>query len=170
MDGLEAFMTVFGDMTVGFVVTVILAVVFCIKIYHVAKKYFADKIETEKKTQEALDQVKQYPVWREQSRAIQQEFRGEIKSLGEKVQVLSDSFHRIDEENKKRERNRLRDELLKNYRYYTNPKTNPNQTWTRMESEAFWELFKDYEDLNGNGYVHTVVQPAMNLLTIIDNE
>ena len=84
--------------------------------------------------------------------------------------MLSDSFHRIDEENKKRERNRLRDELLKNYRYYTNPKTNPNQTWTRMESEAFWELFKDYEDLNGNGYVHTVVQPAMNLLTIIDNE
>ena len=170
MDGFDAFMTVFGDMTIGFVITVIVAAIFCGKIYRVIKKYFADKIETEKKTQEALDQVKKYPEWRQQSREIQQQFQDQITGLGEKVQVLSDSFHKIDEENKKRERNRLRDELLKNYRHYTNPKTNPNQTWSRMESEAFWELFKDYEDLNGDGFIHTVVQPAMNLLTVGEND
>ena len=38
-----------------------------------------------------------------------------------------------------------------------------------MESEAFWELFRDYEDVNGDGHMHTVVQPAMNLLKVIDN-
>lgn len=35
-----------------------------------------------------------------------------------------------------------------------------------MEAEAFWELFKEYEDRGGNGYVHSVVQPAMNELTV----
>ena len=39
-----------------------------------------------------------------------------------------------------------------------------------MEAEAFWELFKEYEDAGGDGYIHTVVQPAMNLLKVIDIE
>ena len=37
-----------------------------------------------------------------------------------------------------------------------------------MESEAFWELFREYENAGGNGYMHTEVQPAMELLTIVD--
>ena len=36
-----------------------------------------------------------------------------------------------------------------------------------MEAEAFWKIFKDYEELKGNGYVHTEVQPAMNELEVI---
>lgn len=32
------------------------------------------------------------------------------------------------------------------------------------------DLFKEYEDAGGNGYIHTVVQPAMNLLKVIDIE
>ena len=75
----------------------------------------------------------------------------------------------MQEKNERRERNKLRDKLLQNYRYYTDKDKNSSQTWTRMESEAFWELFRDYEDMNGDGYMHTVVQPAMNLLKIIDN-
>ena len=39
-----------------------------------------------------------------------------------------------------------------------------------MEAEAFWELFKDYEDVDGDGYVHSEVQPAMNLLEVIEME
>ena len=42
--------------------------------------------------------------------------------------------------------------------------------WNRMEAEAFWELFKEHEDAGGDGYIHTVVQPAMNLLKVIDIE
>ena len=58
---------------------------------------------------------------------------------------------------KRRERNKLRARLLQSYRFYTNPERNPSQSWTRMEAEAFWELFRDYEDANGNGYIHTEV-------------
>lgn len=37
-----------------------------------------------------------------------------------------------------------------------------------MEAEAFWELIGEYEKRDGNGYVHTVVIPAMNLLTVVE--
>lgn len=72
------------------------------------------------------------------------------------------------EENKRRERNKLRDRLLQSHRYYTNKKVNVRQGWTRMEAEAFWELFHDYEDAGGDGYMHTVVQPEMEQLRIIE--
>ena len=60
--------------------------------------------------------------------------------------------------------------LLQSYRYYTDKERNPLGAWTSMEAEAFWVLFKEYEDAGGNGYIHTVVQPAMNLLKVIDIE
>lgn len=37
-----------------------------------------------------------------------------------------------------------------------------------MEAEAFWELFRDYEDLGGDGYMHTEVQPAMERLVVTE--
>ena len=42
------------------------------------------------------------------------------------------------------------------------------QAWTTMESEAFWEVFGEYEEAGGDGHMHTVVQPEMNLLRVID--
>lgn len=57
---------------------------------------------------------------------------------------------------------------MQNYRYYVNAETNPSHSWTKMESEAFWELFREYEDAGGNGYMHTEVLPAMELLTVVE--
>ena len=50
--------------------------------------------------------------------------------------------------------------------YYTTEETNPSKSWTQMEAEAFWGLFSDYEEAGGNGYMHSVVQPAMTELTV----
>ncbi len=72
----------------------------------------------------------------------------------------------MEEANKRRECNKLRDRLLQSYRYYTNADVNPSLSWTRMEAEAFWGLFRDYEEVGGNGYMHTVVQPAMEKLRV----
>ena len=74
----------------------------------------------------------------------------------------------IEEQNRRRERNKLRDRLLQSYRHYTSKDINPSQSWTKMEAKAFWELIRDYEDAGGNGYIHTVVQPAMECLHIIE--
>ena len=185
--GLEQFLQIFSDVTLGKVVSFILAIVFLFGIYKQIKKFLdnkkkvliekheAEKIKGEQ-LQKVLEEVNKYPKYREQSRQIQKEFREEIDGVKEAQQRLAESQQEIIESIKdmrqkqeKRERNKLRDKLLQLYRYYTDKKRNPDQTWTKMESEAFWELFRDYEDMGGNGYIHTVVQPAMNNLIIIEN-
>lgn len=179
MTGLDQFLAIFGNITVTQIVVGIFIIIFAIKIYKEVRKYFINRYEKEKEKDEqlkiALEEVAKYPQYREQSRAIQQSFRDEIdglkvvqNSLSEKQdeirQTLVDMKNTID----KRERNKLRDRLLQMYRYYTSEKTNPNHIITRMEHEAFWELFGDYEEAGGDGYMHQVVQPEMNKLDIID--
>lgn len=185
--GFEQFLQTFGDITLSKVVTIILVIVFLWGIYKQIKKFLEnkkkvliEKHESEKLKDEqlkkVLDEVNKYPQYREQSRKIQKEFRDEIDGLKESQKVLENTQQCIQitlkdmqEKNERRERNKLRDKLLQSYRYYTDKTRNPTQSWTRMESEAFWELFGDYEDMGGNDYIHTIVQPAMNNLKIIDN-
>ena len=187
MTGLEQFLQFFGDITISKIIGFGLAVLFCWKIYQQIQKFFNNKKEIlikkhesekekDKQLQTVLEEVSKYPQYREQSRKIQKEFREEIDGLKESQKVLADTQQDIyvtlkdmREKQERRECNKLRDKLLQSYRYYTDKSRNPSQTWTRMESEAFWELFGDYEDMGGDGYMHTVVQPAMNLLTVIDN-
>ena len=187
MTGFEQFLEIFGNITVSKIVVIILAGLFCYKGYKqfvaflknkekiVIQKYEAEK-EKDEQLKVALEEVSKYPQYREQSRKIQQEFRMEIDGLKNAQENLANTQNNIcetlktmQEKQERRERNKLRDKLLQSYRYYTDKQRNPSQTWTRMESEAFWELFRDYEDMGGDGYMHTVVQPAMNLLNIIDN-
>lgn len=197
MKGLDEFLKLFGDITVSEIVTAIFAIVFMFFIYKQVKKYFDEKIKTqnekaqiEKKRdadiQEALTAVRKYPEYRKQSIKMQELLESEIQEtrqqsikiqslLEEEIQELrlmiqedKKRIARVEEQEKERECNKLRDILLQNYRYHTNKERNPNQTWTQMEAEAFWAIFKDYEALGGNGYMHTHVQPAMERLIVID--
>lgn len=185
--GLDQFLQFFGEITVSKIVGFGLAIFFCWKIYRQVQKFFDNKKnmlieqheakkEQDEKINTLLEEVNKYPQYREQSRKIQQEFRDEIDGLKESQQALvetqqliQDTLQDMQEKNERRERNKLRDKLLQNYRYYTDKEKNPKQVITRMENDAFWELFSDYEDMGGDGYMHTVVQPAMNMLKIIDN-
>ena len=187
MVGFEQFIQLFGNITLAKIIVFILAAFFCWKIYQQIKKFFDNKKEIlirnheaekekDEKLNKALEEVAKYPQYREQSRKIQREFRQEIdelkvsqKTLVEKQQNIQDTLKDMQEKQDRREKNKLRDKLLQSYRHYTSMEINPNQTWTEMESEAFWELFRDYEDAGGDGYMHTIVQPAMNLLKIIKN-
>ena len=186
MTGLEQFLTLFGNLTVSTIVVIALALFFCWKGYKKFDNFLKNKEklaiqkhkteeEKDKQLKMALAEVAKYPEYREQSRKIQQEFRQEIDGLKEAQGVLSDTQKEIcktlvDMKNTmdKRERNKTRDRLLQMYRYYISEKTNPSRSWTQMEAEAFWELFGDYEEAGGDGYMHTVVQPEMNKLDIID--
>ena len=179
MAGLEQFLELFGNVTITGIVTFVLAIFFGYRIYKEVVKFLDNKKnlaiqkhEAEKKKDEqlksVLEEVSKYPEYREQSRAIQKEFRDEIDGLRVTQQSIQDTLKDMQERQDRRERNKLRNKLLQSYRYYTDLEKNPSQSWTRMESEAFWELFKDYEDAGGDGYMHTVVQPAMSLLKVID--
>lgn len=143
-------------------------------VYKQIKNHFIQTHEEQQKRdgqlQEALEAVRKYPEYRQQSVNIQKKLENDISALKDSQEKILQRLLLIEETNKRRERNKIRDTLLRSYRHYTNPQSNPSQTWTRMEADAFWELFKEYEEADGDGYMHTDVQPAMNLLTIIEME
>ena len=172
MTGLEEFLKTFGNITVSNGITVALAAVFLGMTYkkirdYLIKKYEAEK-EKDKELKEALEAVRKYPEYRQQSIRIQEKLESEIQELRKAQDEHTCRLLQMEENAQRRERNKLRDRLLQNYRYYTSKEHNPRQEWTRMESETFWECFADYENMNGNGYMHSVVQPEMNLLGIIE--
>ena len=172
MKGLDEFLTIFGEITVLQIVETILACAFLWFIYKKTSNFLIQQHEQQKlkdeQLKEALDGVHKYPEYRKQSLEIQKELKGDIHALKEAQAEITKRLAAMEEQNKRRERNKLRDILLQNYRYFTNKETNPSQTWTRMESEAFWELFKDYEDAGGNGYMKSEVLPAMERLIVVE--
>lgn len=172
MKYLDEFLAMFGDLTISKISMFILACVFLYSIYNVIKNYFISKHEAQKQKdeelKEALEAARKYPEYRKQSIKIQKALEEQIKELRSMLQDDHERLVRVEEQERRRECNRLRDTLLQNYRYYTNKETNQSQSWTRMEAEAFWDLFKDYEDLGGDGYMHTEVQPAMERLLVIE--
>lgn len=139
-------------------------------VYKKIREYLISRYEAEKtrdqRINEALDAVHKYPEYRAQSLAIQQSLEQEIQVIRESVERYESRLESMEENQKRRECNKLRDRLLQSYRYYTNENSNPSKSWTHMEAEAFWSLFRDYEEAGGNGYMHTVVQPAMTELIV----
>lgn len=186
MTGLEEFETLFGNITVATLVELAVVCVFMLKIYRKVKDYLdarkadwlkeesakeekerAEK-ERDKKLDEALAAIGKYPEYRRQSIKIQKELEDKIEELRKSQDANTKKLHQMEETQMRESRNRLRDTLLERYRYYTDPAQNPSQSWTSMESEAFWELFGDYERAGGDGYMHTEVQPAMNRLHVAE--
>ena len=155
MKGIDEFVKLFGDVTMLQIVEISLAFVFMCFVYRQIKKYFRQKIDEENRRIES-------------EKARDARIEGQISELKGMYTDITDRLTQMEELTNRRERNKIRDRLLHNYRYYTNPETNPTRSWTRMESEAFWELFSEYEEAGGDGYMHTVVMPAMQVLRIVE--
>lgn len=128
----------------------------------------------DKKIAELEKAVNELPKYRAQSIQIQQELQGTDKeilslcsdiknSVLENQNILNARLDRLE----KREKNAIRAKLMDEYRLFTDVEKNPMCAWSEMEHHAFFELVKDYEELNGNDYVHSTVLPAMNELTVI---
>lgn len=187
--GLEQFISLFGEITLSNVVYFCLALGFLYSCYKKVKKYFDDKelkdnekekenlrkeLEKEEKEKEmdanikkALDEVAKYPQYRQQSINIQQKLETQINELKEIQVKQGERLDEIQISIQKREKNKLQDRILQNYKYYISTEKNPMQAWTEMEATAFWGLFEEYEDAGGNGFLHSTVQPAMKMLTVI---
>lgn len=172
LTGQKEFLEVFGGITVSQIVYVIMAIVFLVLVYRKVSDYLYKRHDAEqekdKQLKETLEAVSHYPEYRKQSMEIQQQLTKEMKEIKDTLKNHTERLEKMENDSKKREVNKLRETLLQNYKYYTSKEKNPMQAWTKMESEAFWDLFTDYEDMGGNGYMHTVVQPAMLLLTVIE--
>lgn len=178
MFGLNEIQNTFGALTVGLVIEVVIAIIgICI-----AYKKLKDKIigaheerqQQKEDIEEALEGVRNLPKYREQSIEIQNELKDADNAILEtckKIQagvadnqrVLNERLDRLEN----RERNDLRAKILEMHRLFTSKKRNPLQAWSEMERDAFNDLISDYEELNGNGHVHTVVIPDMHNLRVI---
>lgn len=179
MDGFDAFIKLFGDITILDVIWFVLAIAFIVTIFVQLFRFLSRMIKEhdtrEAQWKETVEATKKYPEYREQSLKIQEGFKNQIEelknlylALQEKTERQEEHLAKIEEGNQKRERNKIRDILLQYYKRYADPKNNPSLSWTRVESETFWELFKDYEELNGDGLMHDTVEPAMRLLDVVD--
>ncbi len=161
----------FGDMTFLQIAELIIGAVFIISLY---KKYKAVIISThdesqkrERQFEEILEEVRKCSEHREKSDEIHELLGREVQGLRAMQESSTTRLDEIEGWIKSKDKNMLRDILIKHYRYFTNQHRNPEQSWTEMEAEAFWALFRDYEEAGGNGYMHTIVRPAMEKLTVV---
>lgn len=165
---MEEFVSLFGQVSLGTAVTLVIALVFLYKTYTCIRDYIIAKHEREKKRDEDIttifSQISQYTTWHQQSLDIQSIFRSAITELTEQQKKNMEKLEEIETANKMREQNKLRDRLIQAYTIYTSTEKNPMLAWSEMEAEAFWSMFQSYELVGGNGYIHSVVEPAMRLL------
>lgn len=165
MQGMEEFKLIFGGITLWQVVELGLALGFALALYKKVKNYILERHDAERERDEklaqALDSINRYPQYRAQSLKIQDELRGEIAELRSGQQQTAQRLQKMDEEQRTLKRNELRDRLLEAYRYYTS-----KGAWNIMEADVFWELFRDYEKLGGDGFVHGTIEPAMRALPV----
>ena len=178
MFGLNEIKEILGSVPFSIVIEIVVAVV---GIW-IAYKKLQDKIigsyEERKKQREDIDEalegVRALPDYRKKSIEIQKELKDTDKKILDTCNLIQDGVnenHRILNERldrlEDRERNALRAKILDMHRLFTSKKKNPMQAWTEMERDAFNDLITDYESLDGNGHIHTVVIPEMNQLRVI---
>ncbi len=176
--GFQQFMNTFGGITLGVIIEVILAIIFVCIAYKKLKDKIIGSYEERRQQREDIDEalegVRALPNYRKKSFEIQKELKETDQQILEtcnKIQegvaqnqkLLNDRLDKLED----RERNDLRAKILEMHRLFTSKKRNPLQAWSEMERDAFNDLITDYESLNGNGHVHTVVIPDMHLLRVI---
>lgn len=158
---MDEFVSLFGNVTVSTIVQWIVAIGFLGMVYREITKYLKKKLEEEAETKKnmaaILDATKKIP-----------DIEKKISSLESQQELILQRVGKVEEDAKRRERNTLRDRLLQSYRYYTSPEHNPYGEWTKMEADAFAELYEDYVEAGGNGYVHSELKPKMDRLIVID--
>ena len=118
--------------------------------------------------------VASLPGYREQSLQIQQQLQAADTTIlatcqqiqagvAESNRILNARLDKLE----KREKNALREKILREYRLMCSDTLNEMHAWSEMEAHAFFALVRDYEELGGNDYVHSVVLPAVNELEVI---
>lgn len=171
MKGLDEFLNLFGHLTILQVVEIILSAIFVFVLWKKIKQYINDQHDAEQQRdaelKEALDGVRMYPTYRAQSIEIQHQLESKFDIVHDMCTDIIDRLDKMEEVRRNSKRKELQASLLQNYRLFTDVTKNPMQAWTEMEANAFWEQFSEYEENGGNGHMHTIVQPAMNKLTVI---
>lgn len=104
---------------------------------------------------------------REQSFEKQHYYDDMILAVSAKQDAIIERVDALAEQNRKYQLADIRETLLQAYRYYTSESTNPMRSWSEMESHAWEEQYRVYEQNGGNSYMQHTVKPEMDKLRVI---
>lgn len=148
-----------------------------------AERLYKEGIENRLQRVEAA--VDALPGYRQQSLQIQQELKlgqqevkAELKAeqsaivklcktMNESLTTLTIEFKEAQAKTDEREKNDLRQKLIREYNLFADVRKNPSRAWSEMEYKAFMSQVRDYEALGGNDFIHKTVLPAMSVLEIV---
>jgi len=85
--------------------------------------------------------------------------RLELSQLTRTVNGIADTLVTMQKKENETKLKELKDSLVRYYNKYKDA-----GRWSRLEKDAFWDLFDDYEKRGGNGFIHSIVEPAMREL------
>ena len=167
MTGEAAFMSLLEKLTITDVLIWIAAIGYAISQSKKIYEWIRSIIHKSDETGEAIDNAKNLSSYHKQSIEIRDGLRKDINMIKETVENITHRLDAMEERSRKKEVNKLRNTIIQSYQYYTSPEKNPLKAWTAMEKEAFWAIFRDYEDAGGDGYIHSEVEPAMAALRVV---
>ena len=87
----------------------------------------------------------------------------DLSKLSDTVNGIVITLEKMQHKNNESELRRLKDSLVRYYNKYKEI-----GKWSKLEKDAFWDLFDDYEQRGGDGFIHSIVEPVMRELTEID--
>ena len=190
---MEEFLKLFGNITILEVVEFILAISFLITVGVKAIKFVIKKHDAKQQQyaelQEALAGARALPQCQIHSKQAHEDLKTEIttvqnnlemkilnleQKVDAKIDGLQDTLDsivahlkEIDDDRKKRERNKAREELLQGHRMFCDVDKNPMKAWTSLERDSWLARFEDYSDCGGNGDMKARIYPDMCDLTVV---
>lgn len=161
---MQYLLQLFGTLPFSTVIIFIAAIAFLVAITRKAYKFIVTVHDEFQEREQTLVDIKNNLT---QITQKQDQLEESITTVIAKQQALAARQEEIETKNRTLALNKLRDTLLQSYRYYTSLDKNPMQAWSEMEKDSFDKLFADYEELGGNGFMHSTVAPEMALLRVI---
>ena len=89
--------------------------------------------------------------------------KADLSVLTSTVNGIADTLNRMQEKDNETKLKELKGSLIRYYNKYKDM-----GEWSRLEKDAFWDLFDDYEKRGGDGFIHSIVEPVMRELKDID--
>lgn len=100
---------------------------------------------------------------RKQSIRHDESIQKDLQKLTNTVNGIALTLDQMQKKDNETELKRLKDSLVRYYNKYKN-----TGEWSKLEKDAFWDLFDDYESRGGDGYIHSIVEPFMRGLKETD--
>ena len=169
---MDYFLQSFGEMKLGtviiFIAALFVSAIFIFKGYKALVSFHDRMQEKDNTLTKVVEKTNALDIELKNIVKTQDSIISSIDNFSKAQNELINQVTSFEKVMKTQSCNKLRDRIVQIYRYYTSVDKNPMQEWTEMEKDAFDRLFADYEDLGGDGYVHSTIEPAMNSLGVVD--